>query len=46
MEIIEMNNKELMRHYACHLKQIDNDYKLKKEYEEEIKRRFDKGEFN
>ncbi len=40
MEIKEMNNEELLRHYACHLKQIDNDYKVKKEFEEEIKSRF------
>ena len=41
-----MNNEELFRYYACHLKQIDNDYKIKKDFEEEIKRRFDKGELN
>ena len=31
MEIKDMNNEELLRYYACHLKQIDNDYKLKKD---------------
>jgi len=40
MEIKQMNNEELMRNYAVHLKQIDNDYKIKKEFEEEIKLRF------
>lgn len=43
MEIKEMNNDELLRHYGCHLKQIDNDYKIKKEFEEEIKARFNEG---
>mgnify|MGYP004706181425 CR=1 FL=1 len=40
MDIHEMNNEELLRNYAFHLKQIDNDYKLKKEFEEEMKSRF------
>lgn len=39
-----MTNDELLRYYGCHLKQIDNDYKIKKEFEEEIKARFNKGE--
>lgn len=46
MKIAEMSNEELYRNYACHLKQIDNDYKTKKEFEEEIKRRFNEGELN
>ena len=40
MEIPNMNNEELLRNYAFHLKQIDNDYKIKKEFEEEMKSRF------
>lgn len=40
MEIHDMNNEELLRNYACHLKEMDNHYKIKKEYEEEIKARF------
>ena len=46
MEIHEMNNEELLRWYACHLKQIDNDYKVKKDFEEEIKSRFQEGKLN
>ena len=42
--INEMNNEQLLRYYACHLKQIDNDYKIKKEFEDEIKRRFNENE--
>lgn len=44
MTISEMNNEQLLRFYAFHLKQIDNDYKTKKEFEEEIKRRFNENE--
>lgn len=40
MNIHDMNNEELLRNYACLLKQIDNDYKVKKEFEEEMKSRF------
>lgn len=40
MEIKDMNNDELLKNYACHLKQLDNDYKIKKEFEEEMKQRF------
>lgn len=43
MEIPEMNNQELLRHYASLLKQIDNNYKVKKEFEDEIKSRFNEG---
>lgn len=46
MQISEMKNEELLRNYACHLKQIDNGYKIKKDFEEEIKRRFNEGELN
>lgn len=46
MEIHDMNNEELLRYYACHLKQIDMDYKTKKDFEEEIKARFDGGVLN
>lgn len=46
MEINEMNNEQLLRNYALHLKQIDKDYKIKKEFEEEIKARFDGGALN
>lgn len=46
MKISEMNNGEMFRNYACHLKQIDNDYKIKKEFEEEIKDRFNNGKLN
>ncbi len=46
MEIPEMKNEELLRYYAVHLKQIDKDYKIKKDFEEEIKSRFDGGNLN
>lgn len=46
MKIDEMSNNELFRNYACHLKQIDSFYKIKKEFEEEIKIRFNSGELN
>lgn len=46
MKINEMDNETLFRNYACHLKQIDNDYKTKKEFEEEMKNRFNEGELN
>ena len=46
MEIHEISNEELLRYYACHLKQIDNDYKLKKDYEEEMKARFNENRLN
>ena len=42
MEIHELNNEELLRNYACLLKQIDTNYKTKKDFEEEIKSRFTK----
>ena len=44
MKIKEMNNDELLRYYAFHLKQIENDYRTKKEFEDEMKDRFDSGE--
>lgn len=44
MEIHNMNNEELLRNYAFHLKQIDLDYKVKKEFEEEMKARFNGGQ--
>ena len=40
------NNEELLRNYACLLKQIDTNYKTKKDFEEEIKSRFNEGKFN
>jgi hypothetical protein len=46
MEIHELNNEELLRNYACLLKQIDTNYKTKKDFEEEIKSRFNEGKFN
>lgn len=41
-----MSNEDLLRNYACLLKQIDNDYKVKKEFEEEMKSRFNEGKLN
>ena len=46
MSIHEMTNEQLLRNYACLLKQIDNNYKSKKEFEEEMKARFDGGKLN
>lgn len=46
MEIHDMSNEQLLRNYACHLKQIDNDYRIKKEFEEEIKARFNERKLN
>ena len=46
MEISEMTNEDLLRNYACLLKQIDTNYKIKKEFEEEMKARFNVGELN
>lgn len=46
MEIHDMTNEQLLRNYAFHLKQIDKDYKVKKEFEEEMKARFDGGVLN
>lgn len=44
MEIKEMDNTTLFKNYSCLLKQIDNNYKVRKEFEEEMKRRFNEGE--
>ena len=44
MEIHNMNNEELLKNYAFHLKQIDLDYKVKKEFEEEMKARLNGGQ--
>ena len=41
MEIHDMNNEQLLKNYAVLLKQIDNNYKIKKEFEEEIKYRLE-----
>lgn len=41
MEIHDMNNEQLLKNYAVLLKQIDNNYKIKKEFEEEIKSRLE-----
>lgn len=46
MEIHDMSNEQLLRNYAFHLKQIDNDYRIKKEFEEEIKARFNERKLN
>lgn len=39
MEIHEMNNEQLLKNYAVLLQQIDNNYSIKKQFEEEFKRR-------
>lgn len=39
MEISEMNNEQLLKNYAVLLKQIDNNYSIKKQFEDEIKKR-------
>ena len=44
MEIKDMNNSELYRHYSSLLIEIDSKYKQKKEFEEEIKKRFRNGQ--
>lgn len=46
MEIHELNNIDLLRKYACLLKQIDTNYKTKKDFEDEIKTRFNEGKLN
>ena len=46
MEILEMTNGELFRNYACLLKEIANKNLAKKQFEDEIKNRFEKGELN
>ena len=46
MEIHELNNIDLLRNYACLLKQIDTNYKTKKDFEDEIKTRFNEGKLN
>ena len=43
LEIKEMDNQILLRNYGCLLKEIDNNYKVRKEFEEEIKKRFTEG---
>lgn len=40
MEIKDLTNEQLEIRYAGLLKEIDNHYKQKKEFEEEFKRRF------
>lgn len=40
MEIHEMNNQDLLRNYAGLLKEMDDHYRTKKEFEEELKERF------
>ena len=39
MEIKEMNNEQLLKNYAVLLQQIDNNHSIKKQFEEEFKRR-------
>lgn len=46
MDIKEMSNEELLRRYASLLKQIENSYKIEKEYKEEMKQRFNEGKLN
>ena len=41
-----MDNQILLRNYGCLLKEIDNNYKVRKEFEEEIKKRFSDGKLN
>jgi len=40
MEIKDLSSEQLSIHYAGLLKELDNNYKQKKEFEEEFKRRF------
>lgn len=44
MQISEMSNNELFRRYAELRIEIDNNYLAKKQFEQEIERRFRKGE--
>ena len=37
----EMDNEQLLKNYGALLKEIDHDYKIKKEFEEEIKARLE-----
>lgn len=43
MEIKEMSNIELLRNYASLLKEIDTKYQVKKDFEVEMKFRFNEG---
>lgn len=46
MELKDLNNETLFRQYGFMLKEIENKYKQKKDFEEEIKRRFNEGILN
>lgn len=46
MKIHELSNEELLKNYACLLKQIDTNYQTKKEFEEELKSRFNEGKLS
>lgn len=46
MELKDLDNETLFRQYGCMLKEIENKYKQKKDFEEEIKRRFNEGILN
>ena len=43
MEIKELTDEQLIKQYGGLLKEIDNRYKQKKEFEEELKRRFNEN---
>ena len=43
MEIKELSQEEFVRRYAELLIEIDNNYKVKKEFEEDLKRRLREG---
>lgn len=45
MKLDEIDNATLFRQYGCTLKEIDMKHKQKKDFEEEIKRRFDENNF-
>jgi hypothetical protein len=42
MRVDELTEEELRRHYVVAVKQYNNAYKIKKEIEEEMFRRFEK----
>ena len=46
MELKELDNEVLLRQYGATLKQKETIYKQKKDFEEEIKRRFNEGILN
>ena len=46
MELKEVSNEVLLRQYGATLKQQETTYKQKKDFEEEIKRRFNEGILN